>query len=226
MYTATPKWAKLNPEIKTGFAGIASTFSGLAAIILPEGRRDALADLQAKKKWSYRQYLQKSTMKPDDQLACFDNMFYVADREPMEWEQRDSPAWNLVGTRVHFSPKVEDVAMEYLRRMFKVAEDEQVPPVCLSFLLLPALLLTHDTQFISVDIRRSDFLAPLSAYKHRIDQMKAEVAKTHGPDSPLHNVTEVVVTGDEQNATWWKEVRAMGYRVADHSQTIVKYGRW
>lgn len=41
VYTGTPRWAKLKPNAKTGFDGIASTFAGLAAILRPEGRRDA-----------------------------------------------------------------------------------------------------------------------------------------------------------------------------------------
>jgi len=39
-------------------------------------------------------------------------------------------------------------------------------------------------------------------------------------------VNHVVVTSDERNATWWREVAQLGWFAPDHSETKEKYGEW
>lgn len=73
-----------------------------------------------------------------------------------------------------------------------------------------------------------DCFAPLSAYDRRITELKQELAQTHGSESPLSRVSHVIITSDERNATFWDDVRGMGWRYVDHGreETSAKYGKW
>lgn len=74
-------------------------------------------------------YLKNSTLLPDEQLGCVDRLFHIGDKQAYEWEAKDSLAWNVVGTNVHWNPRIENIGMGYLRRVFGVDEASQVPPV-------------------------------------------------------------------------------------------------
>jgi hypothetical protein len=39
-------------------------------------------------------------------------------------------------------------------------------------------------------------------------------------------VNHVVMTSDERNATWWREVAEMGWFTPDHTNTKALYGDW
>ena len=103
--------------------------SGLAAIMTPARRRDALALPEAESKFSYTKSLENSTMLPDHQLGCFDILYYVGVADSLEIFHQHSAAWNIVGTNVRFNKKVESIAMPYLRRLFGVTSDSDIPPV-------------------------------------------------------------------------------------------------
>lgn len=55
----------------------------------------------------------------------------------------------------------------------------------------------------------------------------AELSRINGLDSPLAIVTEVVVTSDESDPEWWKEVEKMGWRhlKSYESEIAKRYGK-
>ncbi|KAG8939151.1 hypothetical protein FRC03_006517 [Tulasnella sp. 419] len=214
-YTPSPSFAKLVER-----RDMHSSFWGLSAMMYPDGRSKALKEKSAVPSYGPHQ---NQSLLPDDQLACFDILYFTTARVPYEWETDYAPVWNQVGKHVRFSQKVEDVAMFYLRKVFNVARNKDVPP------------------FISVHVRRTDFAArcpkgaivedcfpPLSLYGTEIEQVKAELSNRHGPDSPLSNVTHILVTSDEKDNDWWSSVRDQGWYFIDHGkeQTSKVHGNW
>lgn len=91
---------------------------------------------------------------------------------------------------------------------------------------------------ITVHIRRNDFrkwcqdvgvpedecLAPLSVYAKRLEQVKEELRTQKG----VSDIQHVLVSSDEADPEWWKEVQELGWYWIDHDaeQTEEKYGKW
>ncbi|KAG9076142.1 hypothetical protein FRC06_009681 [Ceratobasidium sp. 370] len=161
---------------------------------------------------------------PDDQLLCFDLLYYTGVAEPSpanDFFADYSPFWNLVGTHLHWKPSLLDLANQYLRRHFAVADNGPIPP------------------FISVHVRRTDFetgcyeekdpekcFAPVKAYQRRVNEIKQGLlARPNGV-----NVTKVIVTSDERDPKWWDQVAALGpeWGWIDHKseQTAQEHGSW
>ncbi|KAG8938211.1 hypothetical protein FRC00_000460, partial [Tulasnella sp. 408] len=69
--------------------------------------------------------------------------------------------------------------------------------------------------------------APISEYARHVQELTAELARNHGPDSPLSHVTEVIMMSDETDQEWWDEVDAMGWRQTRpyEDQIANEYGR-
>ncbi|KAG9047255.1 hypothetical protein FS837_002728 [Tulasnella sp. UAMH 9824] len=54
--------------------------------------------------------------------------------------------------------------------------------------------------------------APLTEYARHARDVVAELGHNNGLDSPLANVTEVIITSEKSDPEWWKEVEEMGWR--------------
>lgn len=63
--------------------------------------------------------------------------------------------------------------------------------------------------------------APLSAIARRVREVQQEIQETTGL-----RVNHVVMTSDERNATWWREVSELGWFTPDHTDTKALYGDW
>ncbi|KAG8751146.1 hypothetical protein FRC12_012582 [Ceratobasidium sp. 428] len=163
-------------------------------------------------------------MDPDDQLLCFDLLYYTGVMETapaIDFFADYSPFWSLVGTHLHWRPSLLELANQYLRRHFRVTETSPIPP------------------FISVHVRRTDFeggcytekdrekcFAPVKAYERRVNEIKQGLlAQPNGV-----NVTKVLVTSDERDPKWWDQVAALGpeWGWIDHDseQTVQKHNKW
>ena len=59
-------------------------------------------------------------------------------------------------------------------------------------------------------------------------QVQEELTSKHGIDSPLGNITRVLMTSDEQDSAWWDEVTKLGWFHIDYSDGAIvkKYGKW
>ncbi|KAG8904306.1 hypothetical protein FRC01_008790 [Tulasnella sp. 417] len=204
VWTQAPSWIML-----TNDGDFTASLSALAKMLLPEARKQFLSTPDARAGVTYDDIPEDigAQLYPDDQLACFDNLYWVGVADRFEWEKRKHPVWELVGTNLHFTQKVEDIASQYLRRLFGLNghNETEIPP------------------YISIHVRHNDFLnqcggvrledcaAPLSAYVRRVKQVQDDLAILHGPDSPLAKVQNVVVTSDERDPEWWAEVRKLGW---------------
>ncbi|KAG8899903.1 hypothetical protein FRC01_010332, partial [Tulasnella sp. 417] len=201
-----------------------TSFKLLSHLLSSTGRSEALSAQLPLPTWGKRPLPPTTPFpEPDDQLACFDNLYWVWSEEYWEWEKYPSPTWHAVGVHMHFTKEVDEIASKYLRMVFGLKEDEQVPP------------------FISIHARHGDFknlcqnskdltscYPPLMEFSRHVQDVAAELSRINGPDSPLAKVTEVVVTSDESDPEWWKEVERMGWRhlKSYESEIAQRYGKW
>ncbi|KAG8958464.1 hypothetical protein FRC00_002723 [Tulasnella sp. 408] len=216
VYTPVPFFVKLKPHYAPDTH---VSFSGLASLLKPVGRAEALAAPSAKNYTSSVPHLKGQFHPPDEQLACFDNMYFVASHDTFEWQERHGPAWNLVGTEAKFIPKLDELASSYLKKVFG---KEEIP------------------LYIAVHIRRTDFkdscngavveecMASLSAYGERVKQVQEDLRQQYGSSSPQGSVTEVLVSSDEDDPKFWKDVQDLGWKYVDHEAmgTVENHGLW
>ena len=212
-YTPVPDSAILFPQYSNDPH---TRFWSLASITFPTGR--AAANLPAQARFPSRQSGQ--TQLPDEQMACFDFLYYVGEVQNFEFNYEWSPAWRFAGTHAHWTSRMVSLAEEALRSVFGINEQEEIP------------------RFISIHVRHGDFrqycnsvfgneeegcFAPLSAYSTRVDEIKADLWERHGIE-----VERVVVMSDEQDPEWWAGVTELGWNTVNHGtlQTEEKYGRW
>ncbi|KIY48048.1 hypothetical protein FISHEDRAFT_44056, partial [Fistulina hepatica ATCC 64428] len=158
---------------------------------------------------------------PDPHVACFDFLYNVAaGTHDFEWNYAYSPAWRFVAQHLPFSQLSKDRARRYARKAFRLEPGAPLPP------------------YIAVHIRRGDFgrsceeqgldsaavcFAPLSMYERQVQEVRQELLERHGLDVEL-----VILSSDEEDPTFWDEVKALGWSFIDHEaeQTRGKYGEW
>ncbi|KAK7031507.1 hypothetical protein R3P38DRAFT_2924051 [Favolaschia claudopus] len=204
-YSVAPNWIKLVPE---DYNDQQVTFWALAAL--------GFADTKPVNVTTVESPATQKSIVPDDQLLCFDNLYFVCAHEAWEFSNRRyAPAWRFVGRHMHWSSKVQDLADQYIRKAFLIKPSVQIPP------------------YITIHVRRGDFreqcggvpvnecLAPLSAYAKRVEEAKAELRSTKGI-----RVDHVIMTSDEDDPEWWNEVHGLGWVSIDHSRTVEEYGPW
>ncbi|KAJ7282064.1 hypothetical protein C8J57DRAFT_1219811 [Mycena rebaudengoi] len=150
--------------------------------------------------------LHKVSLPPDEQLLCYDSLYYTGVQTILEYAEDFSPAWRFVGQYMHWAPKLQELADNYTRQTLGIEPHEAIPP------------------YAAVHIRRGDFkiwcdgvpveecFAPLSAFVRRVEEVKAEIFANRGII-----VDRVIVTSDERDSEWW---------AAYHSKTVELYGQW
>ncbi|KAJ7110316.1 hypothetical protein C8R43DRAFT_163694 [Mycena crocata] len=203
-YTKTPHWIKMIPNFEHDQH---STFWSLASLAFSSARTANLVQPLP----SPQHHL---SLPPDELLACFDILYYVAAQEPFEIGLDYSPAWRYVGQYMRWTTAIEQLADSYVRKTLGVASHDPIPP------------------FISVHARRQDFqgwcsvpieecFASLQAIARRVDEVKAEI--WHRKGTMVHRV---IITSDEQDRAWWRKVAELGWVTPDHSQTEALHGIW
>ncbi|KAH0591053.1 hypothetical protein H2248_001162 [Termitomyces sp. 'cryptogamus'] len=203
-YTKAPSWIKVIPKYEHDQH---SYFWSLAALAFPETRA---ANLVPPRESPDHHVL----LPPDEQMLCYDYMYYVCANQPYEMEFDYSPAWRFVGQHLHWSPRIEQLAYQYVRRTLGTLEDETIPP------------------WIAIHVRRGDFevycsdgpigcYASLDVIARRVDEVKAELLQRKGI-----SVDHIIMTSDERDTAWWDEVKGKGWYAVDHSQTADLLGPW
>ncbi|QRW12796.1 hypothetical protein RhiLY_11795 [Ceratobasidium sp. AG-Ba] len=138
-------------------------------------------------------------IEPDDQLLCFDALYYVGLIDPSpayDFFAEYSPFWSRVGTHLHWKSSLTDLATQYLRRHFGVADDD-LPPPRLSRYIYDEQTLTS----LQCRTGTEKCFAPIKAYERRVNEIKQSLQDR--PDGI--EVTRVLVTSDEDDPEWWKQ---------------------
>ncbi|KAJ7109973.1 hypothetical protein C8R44DRAFT_842428 [Mycena epipterygia] len=203
-YTTAPAWVKLIPNSADDAH---STFWGLASLGFPSTQAANLIPPRPSLK-------HRVSLPPDHHLLCYDFLYFVAAHQPFETGLDYSPAWRRAGQLMRWTPALEQLGDDCVRRTLGVEGDTPTPP------------------FVSVHVRHGDFVnwctpdmpvdqcfAPLSAFARRVREVQAEVLQRKGIE-----VKHVIVTGDEKDSAWWDSVRELGWRRPDHSQIYGSYG--
>ncbi|THH17713.1 hypothetical protein EUX98_g9074 [Antrodiella citrinella] len=210
-YTKAPASVKLIPGFEHDSH---SSFWSLAPLAFSDLRAKALASMDVETlpgPWTGAIAL------PDEQMVCYDYLFYVCADVPAEFERDVYPAWEVVQKHFRWTIAVERVGQEYLRRVLNVSSDAVVPP------------------HITIHARHGDFkdwcneydpqacFASLATFAKRVAELKDELRTTKGIQ-----VEHVIMTSDEQDAAWWDQVREMGWLSIDHDKegTTERHGEW
>ncbi|KAH8825520.1 hypothetical protein DL96DRAFT_1499772 [Flagelloscypha sp. PMI_526] len=205
-YTQTPRWVRLYEQGNQNHA----TFWALARLGFPQGQR--MAQEQAP---TLPAPLSGQVIKPDSQLLCMDYLYYVCAHQAYEFDHDFSPAWRFVGTHMYWNEALLNLAALYLENTIGATSSGEIPP------------------WISIHVRHNDFqqycgkwtldecYAPLSVIARRVQEVKDELLATKG-----FVVEHVIMTSDERNETWWKDVAAYGWYRVDHSHTVEEWGAW
>jgi hypothetical protein len=204
-YTKLPTWIKIIPRFAHDKH---SSFSSLASFSFPEFRAEYAAEPRESDQ-------NRVKLPPDEQLLCYDYLYYVSSHQPFEFEFDYSPVWLHVGQHMHWTPRLENLADQYVRKTLGVEDSSRTPP------------------WIAIHIRHGDFanwcgtvplhdcFAPISVIARRVEEVKQELLERKGLV-----VNHVIVTSDEKNATWWDDVVTQGWFRVDHSETVEIYGAW
>ncbi|KAH9931279.1 uncharacterized protein B0H18DRAFT_990914 [Fomitopsis serialis] len=210
-YTRAPDWIKLLPGFQHDMH---SSFWSLARLAFPETRNEILANPAAHPTLPTQS---GNSLPPDDQMLCYDILYYVVGAVPWEYELDHSPMWRFVVQHFKFTQRLEDIAGAYLRRTFNVPDGHEIPP------------------YITVHARRGDFadwcggvsreqcFPPLSAFAQRVFEVQNELRSRQGIE-----VTRVIMTGNEKDPNWWNSVHELGWLKVDHDleRTVELYGKW
>jgi len=211
-YTRAPETVKLIP----GFPHDShSSFWALAPLAFSDSRTKALASMPEIVTLPGERAGGVSL--PDEQVLCYDYLYYVCTDVPFEYEYSVYPVWDVVLKHFRWTPEVESIGKDYLRLTLNIADGSDIPP------------------YISIHARHGDFenwcsgvdrlscFASLPTFAVRVAEVQQELRERKGID-----VTHVIVTSDEQDPGWWQEVEAMGWLRMDHEKlnTAATHGDW
>ncbi|TFY70546.1 hypothetical protein EVG20_g2459 [Dentipellis fragilis] len=157
------------------------------------------------------------TLDPDEQLSCFDYLYYLCATESFEYDHDFSPAWRFVVKNFRWTQRLQGLADGYLKRIFEVPDEDEVPP----YIAIHAR--RTDFGIYCNDVPVADCFPSLAVFARRIAEIQEEVRATKGID-PQH----VLMLSDEKDPTWWDAVHMLGWYSVDHTSedTVAKYGRW
>jgi len=183
-------------------------------------------------------------MYPEEQMVCYDYLYFMATYSESEWWQVWTPAWEMVGKEVHWTPRIRSMAVTLLNEALNTSV-----PTTISSSTSDGSTPTPPT-YIAVHIRRADFdgwcgditradcLAPISAYARRVKEVEDDLRAMHG-HRRLPAKIPVLVMSDEPKTSpehreagtseaWWASVAELGWIHVDHDlhKTEEKYGVW
>ncbi|KAE9398471.1 hypothetical protein BT96DRAFT_1020127 [Gymnopus androsaceus JB14] len=204
-YTTAPSWVKLYPDFEHDPH---ATFWSLARLAFPEARNENLITPLPSPQHGV-------SLPPDEQLLCYDYLYYACAQQPYEYDMDYSPAWSQVAQYMHWTPSLTNLANAYINRAIGLPEDVPTPP------------------YIAIHVRHYDFagwcgeipldecFASITIIARRVREVQERIRVEKGI-----TVDHVIMTSDERNQTWWQEVAEQGWKIPDHSQTKELYGDW
>ncbi|KAL0956952.1 hypothetical protein HGRIS_003053 [Hohenbuehelia grisea] len=203
-YTKAPDYVKLIPGFEHD---LHATFWSLATLAFPESRKANLVP-------PLESSVHHVSLPPDEQMLCYDYLYYVCAHKPHEWETDYSPAWRYVGQHMHWTKRLEDIAELAVRETLGVSDGAPTPP----WITIHA---RHtDFQDLCYGVPIHECYASISTIARRVSEVKAE----------LHRkgiaVEHVIMTSDEKDPAWWQEVAEQGWYRVNHQKITEAHGQW
>lgn len=206
-YTKTPSFIKLIPDFPHDNH---ATFWALAKTAFPDvlHNKQFTANPLASR-------LNGVTLPPDEQMLCYDYLYYVCALEPYEYDKDYSPAWRYVGQYLHWVEPIQKLANLYLNRAFGLPELGPTPPYI-------AIHVRHyDFAGWCGDVPLNDCFASIPIIARRVREVQEKIRIEKGI-----TVDHIVMTSDETDQEWWKEVAEQGWSTPDHTHTKEILGPW
>ncbi|KAF9057026.1 hypothetical protein BJ165DRAFT_1536223 [Panaeolus papilionaceus] len=208
-YTRAPTAARNNPSDGDD---VFLVFQKLAPFIFAKNPRPPLD--------GYYPLMERSPLGhevgPDEQLTCFDFLYYMTSSEVYEWRFSWSPVWRFVGRHLYFTDDIMNLAREYLLRAFE--RERTIPP------------------FIAVHARHGDFarmcpdnpsncLISLKTFQKNVADVKEQIRFSQKRTNKRIYIYDFT---DETDPEFWEQVRELGWKYFDHDawETISKYNEW
>ncbi|CAK5275590.1 unnamed protein product [Mycena citricolor] len=204
-YTKAPNWIKMIPDSATDRH---STFWSIASLAFPETRNAHLVP-------PLPSPIRQEALSPDEDLLCYDYLYYVSAHRPFEFGFDYSPAWRFVGTHMHWTPRLEELADDYLRLALGVPSHETIPP------FVSVHVRHYDFEALCNDLPTEECYASLPVIQRRVEELKADVLTRQGI-----RIHHVVLTSDERDPIWQHEAAQLGWFTPDHETTGQRYGEW
>jgi len=190
--------------------------------------------------------ISRQSIEPDHQLLCFDFLFYTAFSNPDAISIKDDSAHtalDTIGIHLHFSRKLEDIALELLHHVLPPSSADPFPEPDGGNRFPP---------YIAVHIRRNDFeqycpqgpvggdrsqncFTPLSEWEEAVSHVRADLLASdfHGLSTAQISSLPILIFSDEPKRTtpwflnrfhrpagsseaWWTAVDDLGWISIDH----------
>jgi hypothetical protein len=134
---------------------------------------------------------------------------------------------------MRWTPAVERLGEQAVRRTLSVSDEDALPHVGLLNGRSQLALELISLQWITVHVRHRDFagmcldvalhdcFAKLPVFARRVQEVKDELYERRGI-----KVEHVIMTSDEDDATWWQEVVELGWKRVDYPNGPKTFGEW
>ena len=166
---------------------------------------------------------------PDEQLLCFDAMYFTSANVGDEWWRHWSPAWNIVGKYARWAAPIRAMARSAVAKALGIDLKDLMKPSIGDVDYGEDEVDDHTTlaewderdrilhPFIVVHARHGDF-AQLCG-EDCFPGLEDLVAAVKHVQEELHQRKgirvrdgDVIVTSDETKAEWWDQIRTMGWK--------------
>ncbi len=104
-FAPAPEWTKLTKERYELY----TNYLAVLPLLFPSGRAEGLKDLA-------KNHVEGSYKVPDDQMACFDLMYFTTSFHPAEWDHDWNPGWRFVGTHMRWNTTIYNIAKGMVNR--------------------------------------------------------------------------------------------------------------
>ena len=215
-------------------------YSFLAHVSFPWGRKQVLSNLPPPDPASNHPNVSSAVVPshdgnlnlPDEQVVCFDTMYYMSTNVGNEWWKHWSPGWNIVGKYARWAAPIRSMARSAVAKTLGIdPKDLMKPSIGDADYNEDDGINDHTTleewderdrilhPFIVVHARHGDFHAHctgeedcfpgLDMFATAVKQVQEELRQQKG----IHvRDGDVIVTSDEKGNEWWDQVRAMGWK--------------
>ena len=237
-WTPIPREARLYPTGRDEDQHVLYSF--LAHVSFPWGRKQVLSNLPPPDPASEHPNVSSAIIPsddgnlnlPDEQVLCFDSVYFTSTNVGNEWWRRWSPGWNIVGKYARWAAPIRSRARSAVAKALGIDPEDLMKPSIgdadynerdgVDDHTTLAELDERDRilhPFIVVHARHGDFnglcggdgscFPTLDNFVVAVKHVQEELDRQKGIRV---RDGDVIVTSDETRNEWWDQVRAIGWK--------------